>query len=223
MDPLDHERMILRHVTRCTSAPERPPSRTGSSLRKGEVQTFTLTQGLDESDSTPSFVSSPTSSHSHSLDSIVPTLTALDGEKADSRIDTAVSNVLIPVERGVPKKMPTDQLPERCIVENINSVKILIDDVHAPKPTIVDDGGASEIPQETEALSSFVSAVEFNQRQPSDNVASRVERKLVAARHASFRASDAAHCPVCRKLFPRMVRIRVVPYTADGLSPPSLT
>lgn len=223
MDPLDHERMVLRHVTRCTSAPERPPSKTGSVLRKREIQTFSLPQGPEESDNTPSFASSPMSSQSHSLYSDVPTIAALDGDNKTSGIDSRVLEVQVPAQPGGPKMMLTAQLPERFTVENVASVEISIGELHYPKTMIADGGRTPKIAKETTTLSSLVSAAEFAQPLPLENVASRVDRKLVAARHAQSPVSDAAHCPVCHKLFPRRVRIRIVPNTADALRSPSLT
>ncbi|KAI2501579.1 hypothetical protein MHU86_12850 [Fragilaria crotonensis] len=213
MDPLDHERMVLRHVTRCTSAPERPPSKTGSVLRKREIQTFSLPQGPEESDNTPSFASSPMSSQSHSLYSDVPTIAALDGDNKTSGIDSRVLEVQVPAQPGGPKMMLTAQLPES--VENVASVEVSIGELHSPKTMIADGGRTPKIAKETTTLSSLVSAAEFAQPLPLENVASRVDRKLVAARHAQSPVSDAAHCPVCHKLFPRMYSTSSKGYERD--------
>lgn len=211
MDPFDHERMLLRHITRCTSVAEPSPTKTGSSLLKPNSETSLSPQWLggslrlDESDNTPSFASSPVSSQSHSLDSLIPTMAALDSDRKNFGILALTPDKQILVESQCRKNMSADQLPDHYKGAVVRSMKYSHDEYLSPKTTIVQGGKGVPMPMQNSAFTSFASAAPFTQEVPAESVASRVERKLAAARQIPPPVTDAFHCPVCYKLFPRAV------------------
>ena len=203
--------MLLRHITRCTSI--RSPTKSGSPRRRPTTPTSLLSRGIggtprrEASDQTPSVASSPmSSSQSNTLDRLLPRMASeSDGTNSGSAALAPTMQMQIMVDHQGRQTLSVDQPPEHdmCADGTVTSGECSNDKlITTSVPTIVNNEHVM-ISMPTTRLEhcpvgSSVAPVE-------ESVAARVERKLAAARQVSRPASEAFHCTVCDKLFPRTV------------------